>query len=89
MNFIAEEQTLNKLKQVVNDFLEHSCPNKKFREGDKDKYEDIVSVAIREICSECPLSKKVLMYAVETFSTEDCFIPLCQVLQIEFNENEE
>lgn len=84
-DFTKEEVLLNNIKELVTNFINSKCPNAKFREVNKDNY-DVNELAIKEVCSKCPLNKNVFMVAVET--GEFSHVPLCDVLQIEFNTDD-
>ena len=69
--------------------MNRECPNAKFREEHEDKRgsNELDELAIKEVCSICPLNKNVFMLAVET--GDYSHVPLCDVLQIEFNVDED
>ena len=82
-DFKYEEYLLSEIKKLVTDFQDNRCPNVIFRE-DNDGKDNLNELAIKEVCSKCPLNKDVFMLAV---NTEDMsHVPLCDVMQIEFDE---
>jgi len=86
-DFKYEENLLSKIKKLVTDFQENQCPNAIFREENAGK-DDVNELAIKEVCSKCPLNKNVFMLAVEISDYDYSHVPLCDVLQIEFNVDE-